>query len=132
MDNEYLIRYDFGWFWKKYRMIFNEKIILLSDIKKENFIEIAYKDISHVYRQPLSLDQIDIYCTKDILRDYPTEKVSWFPARPKLTPKVVMFSIHSLKRNEIIESFVKHGVKTSIDPISLKEYWDNYGKIMMD
>ena len=128
MENEYVIRYSFGIIWKKYSIIFNDKFITLFDDKKINSIGIYYQDISHIFRQPLSFDQIDIYCLDDILKNRPSENTLWFPPRPTYNSKVFWFSIHSLKRGQIIKSFANHGVKTTLDPMEWKSYWDNIHK----
>ena len=128
MINEYLIRYSYGWIWKKYWLVFNDKYITLFDDKKKNSLKILYKDISHVFKQPLSLTQIDIYCTVDILKDYPPDEINWFPPKPVVNPKVYWFSVHIFKRNDVVKSFDAHGIKTSISPISWKDYWEDIRK----
>lgn len=128
MNTEYLVSLSHGWFWERYWLTFNESSITLSDHKKKNCIEISYKDISHVFKQPLSFDQVVIYCIDDILKSYPQEKTAWFRPRPVFTKKVFMFSIHSFKRGEIIKSFQQHGIAITITPLAFKKYWEDIVK----
>lgn len=128
MDKYYLIRYEQSWIWKKFWVTFENRGINLFDNKKDKFLTIPYGDIHHVIKIPFSIDQIRVFCEKDVLENYPEKDVKWFPPRPLISKKVFEFSIFSLKRKEIIKKFEEHGVKTSTTPMELKKYWEKIVK----
>jgi hypothetical protein len=130
MDQTYYpIRYRFGWFFKRFWVSFGQTALKLLDSNKEKYIEIAYKDINHIYKIPFSIDQILIFCEEDLLKKFSRKDLDWFPPAPLLAGNLYYFSLYSWKRNELIKLFQNHGVKTSVDPLELKKLWEKSTKV---